>query len=70
MFFLELKNPRVLDILERFRYLYRDKYDITKTNKLLQEFPPDPERYVSEEYLKEVMHGDHMVLQGVLTRTQ
>lgn len=55
MQFIELKNPRVLDILERFRYLYRDKYDITETNRPLSDLLGHGEEYVSEEYLKEVL---------------
>jgi hypothetical protein len=59
MFFLELKNPRVLDILERFRYLYRDKYDITKTNKPLSDLFGRGEEFVSKEYLQEVLDMGH-----------
>lgn len=55
MHFIELKNPRVLDILERFRYLYRDKYDITETNLPLSDLLGQGEEYVSEEYLRDVL---------------
>lgn len=54
MHFVELKNPRVLDILERFRYLYREKYDVTKTNKPLSDLEGQGEDYVSEEYLRKI----------------
>lgn len=30
----DVKNPRILDLLEKFRYLFIDKYDVTKTNRL------------------------------------
>ena len=54
MQFVELKNPRVLDILERFRYLYREKYDITKTNKHFGKTMV-AEDWVSEDYLRKVL---------------
>ena len=44
----EIKNPRVLSILENIRYLYRDKYDPSKTNRKLDEV--DDPYYVSSEY--------------------
>ena len=61
MQFIDLKNPRVLDILERFRYLYREKYDVTKTNPPLSDQEGESERFVSEEYLEEIrrMGRDH-----------
>lgn len=55
MQFVEMKNPRVLDILEKFRYLYREKYDITKTNQPLSDLLGRGEEFVSEEYLQEVL---------------
>lgn len=59
MQFVELKNPRVLDILERFRYLYREKYDITKTNQPLSDLLGRGEEFVSEEYLKKIMNTNN-----------
>lgn len=56
MQFIELKNPRVLDILEKFRYLYREKYDVTKTNSnQISNMIDDMEEYTSEEYLRKVI---------------
>ena len=57
MQFVELKNPRVLNLLEKFRYLYREKYDITKTTVRAHGVEPEPsaEDWISEEYLKKVM---------------
>lgn len=56
MQFIELKNPRVLDILEKFRYLYREKYDVTKTNSnQISNMVDDMEEYTSEEYLRKVI---------------
>jgi len=59
MQFVELKNPRVLNLLEEFRYLYTEKYDVPKTNE-----PLAPEmwavgqgkKYTSEKYLREVLY--------------
>lgn len=56
MQFVELKNPRVLNLLEKFRYLYREKYDITKTCRLSSgNTNLTAEDWISEEYLKQVM---------------
>jgi hypothetical protein len=52
MQFVELKNPRVLNLLEKFRYLYTEKYDVTKTNQHLKEGDLNG---ISEEYLREVV---------------
>ncbi len=54
MQFIELKNPRVLDILERFRYLYREKYDVVATNRIKQNFVGKHDLYTSEEYLNRI----------------
>lgn len=51
MKWVDLKNPRVLDILERFRYLYREKYDLRKTNKLARSGDAS---CVTDEYLRKV----------------
>lgn len=56
----EIKNPRVLSILEKLRYLYREKYDPSKTNKKLDEV--DDPYYVSSEYRDYIVSlgEDHM----------
>ena len=54
MRFIDINNSHVLDILERFRYLYRDKYDITKTNKHIGD-KSNREYYTSEEYMRKVI---------------
>ena len=57
----EIKNPRVLALLERLRYLYRDKYDVTQTNTLIGSFDDDANRWLSKEFRNSIidMGRDH-----------
>jgi hypothetical protein len=66
MKFIEVKNQRVLDILERFRYLYREKYDVTKTSDCMSQHIGEGNHFTSEEYLNELMKkgSDHDGLPG------
>jgi hypothetical protein len=46
----EIKNPRVLELLEHFRYLYRDKYDVTQTNNMIGSLESDSRYFTSCKY--------------------
>ena len=57
----EIKNPRVLALLERLRYLYIDKYDIARTNNLMCSPDEDANLWLSTEYRDSIigMGEDH-----------
>lgn len=53
MRFIDLKNREVLDLLERVRYLYREKYDIPSLS-YLQGSQCEAKYFTSQDYLNEV----------------
>ena len=55
----DIQNPRVLGLLDHFRYLYREKYDVTQTNKPLGE----PNLYFTSCEYRDIITGmgrDHI----------
>jgi hypothetical protein len=53
----DIKNPRVLALLEKFRYLYIDKYDVQVTNPQLDQISNRPDTAGPE-------YRDHIVSLG------
>lgn len=46
----EIRNERVISLLEQIRYLYRDKYDVQQTNNMLGSDDDDHNYWLSETY--------------------
>lgn len=51
----DIKNPRVLALLERFRHLYIDKYDLPNTSNSMGKTSDNPNDWLSSEYLHSIM---------------
>jgi hypothetical protein len=51
----DIRNPRVLELLERFRYLFIDKYDVTKTNHMFGK--EDSAEYFTSPFYRDIIVG-------------
>lgn len=58
----EIRNARVLEILEQIRYLYRDKWDVSESNHLFGSFEDNSEDWLSDTYRDAIiaMGSDHL----------
>lgn len=52
---IEIKNQKVLDILEYSRELFMNKWDVPSHNNLLGEFGRNPQDFVGPEYLQRIL---------------
>lgn len=58
----DIKNPRVLALLDRLVYLYREKYDVANTNTMLGQWSDDPETWLCSSYRDAIieMGSEHL----------
>lgn len=52
---IDIKNPRVLALLDHIRYLYREKYDVTKTNFMLGSWDDDSQYWIGDSFRDKII---------------
>ena len=52
---IDIKNPRVLALLDHIRYLYREKYDVTKTNNMIGSWDDDSQYWIGDSFRDKII---------------